>query len=130
MGIGSVLLAALAAWIVGAAWYLTLSARWIAASGVPVDDAGRPKNGGALPHLVTFVALVLVAGMMRHAFATAAIDGAGKGLVSGLGLGAFVAAPWIVVTYVYAARPKALWLIDGGYSILATGVIGLVLGLV
>lgn len=129
MGIGSVLLAAVAAWVVGAAWYMTLSRHWISASGVPVDEAGRPANGGAMAHVVSLVALVLVAGMMRHAFATAGITGAGKGLLSGLGLGAFVAAPWIAITYVYAARPRALWLIDGGYAIVATGVIGLVLGL-
>lgn len=129
MGFGSVVVAAVAAWIVGAAWYMTLASQWMAASGVPVDDTGRPRNGGALPHLVSLVALVLVAGMVRHTFATAGIDGWAEGLVGGLGLGAFVAAPWIAITYVYAARPRALWLIDCGYATIATGVIGLVLGL-
>lgn len=129
MGFISVLLAALAAWAFGAVWYMSLARPWNAASGVPVDDRGRPANGGALPHAISAVALILVAGMMRHAFATAGIDGAGKGLVAGLGLGAFVALPWVTINYAYAARPRALWLIDGGYCLAGTALIGLVLGL-
>jgi len=130
MGFGSVLLAAAAAWLAGAAWYLTLSAAWVAASGVPVDENGRPRNGGALPHVVTFAALIVVAGMMHHTFAMAGLTEPVEGAIAGLGLGAFIAAPWIAITYVYAARPRVLWLIDGGYAIVATGIIGLVLGLI
>jgi len=78
---------------------------------------------------VSFVAMILVAGMMRHTFAMSGIEGAGKGLLSGLGIGAFFITPWVVMNYGYSMRPPKLAVIDGGYSILGPGIIGLVLGL-
>ena len=43
-----------------------------------------------IPYIASFIAAVLVAGMMRHVFALSGIDGFGKGLVSGLALGCFL----------------------------------------
>jgi hypothetical protein len=57
------------------------------------------------------------------------IDGIGGGLISGLGIGAFMTAPWILTNYAFADRPKSLWLIDGGYATAACTVIGGILGI-
>ena len=73
--------------------------------------------------------MILVAGMMRHIFSMAGIDGAAASLVAGLGVGAFFISPWLAVNYAFAMRPLKLFLIDAGYAILGSGAIGLTLGL-
>ncbi len=129
MSLLSVLVAAAAGYVLGAVWYMSLSARWIAAAGVACDANGKPVNKSVTPFILSAVAMLLVAGMMRHIFGMAGIDGAGAGLVAGLGLGAFIAAPWIMINYAYADRPRALGFIDGGYAVLGCALIGAVLGL-
>lgn len=125
----NVIVAAAAAYAFGAFWYMTLSNQWIAASGVAVDANGRPANKSVMPFILSGIAMLVVAGMMRHMFAMAGIDSVAKGLVSGLGLGAFIALPWIVINYAYADRPKALTYIDGGYAVIGSTIIGTVLAL-
>lgn len=129
MGFVSVLIAALAGFAVGAAWYMTLAKQWVAASGVTVDENGRPEGSSPMPFVISGICMLLVAGMMRHMFAMAGIDGAAKGLVSGIGIGLFFIAPWIAMNVAYAMRPRALAIIDGGYAVVGCGVIGLVLGI-
>lgn len=126
----AVIVAALAGFGAGAAWYMTLSKPWIEAAGIAVGPDGRPVNGSSpTPYVVALLAMVLVAGMMRHVLAMAGIEGPGKSLLSGLGVGAFFVAPWLAMDYAYSMRDRRLTLIDGGYAILGCGVIGLVLGL-
>ena len=129
MGLLNVLVAALAGWVFGAVWYMTLSKQWVEAVGIKVDENGRPVNQSALPFILSAVAMVLVAGMMRHAFATTGIDSLGKGLVAGLGVGLFFIAPWIMINNAYAGRPFKLTVIDGGYAVFGCAVIGAVLTL-
>lgn len=124
----AVLVAALGGWLFGAGWYMALSKPWLAASGVECDANGNPVNTSILPYILSALAMLLVAGMMRHAFVMAGVDGLAKGLMSGLGLGAFVAAPWVVINHAYPGRPKVLWAIDGGYAVFGCGVIGAILG--
>ena len=126
MGILAVLAAAVAAWLVGALWYMALAKPWMAASGVRVGPDGRPE-GGALPYILSLIAMVLVAGMMRHVFALSAVDTWDKGLVSGLGVGLFFISPWIMINNAYVGNPFRLTLIDGGYAVLGCAVIGTVL---
>ena len=130
MGAIAVLVAALAGFATGAIWYMTLAKPWMAAAGITVGEDGKPQgNGSKLPFVISGIAMILVAGMMRHMFAMAGIDGAAKGLVAGLGVGLFFIAPWVAMNYGYAMRPRNLTLIDGGYAIVGSGVIGLVLGI-
>ena len=75
------------------------------------------------------IAAVVCAGMMRHVFELSAIDTIGKGFISGLGIGLFLVTPWLVTNYTFAARPRQLMLIDGGYATLGCTVIGIVLTL-
>jgi dipeptide/tripeptide permease len=127
MGILAVLLAAAAGFAVGAVWYMTLGKIWMAAVGKTEDEIKSDKN--PLPFIVAIVGNILVAGMMRHVFATSDVSGFGDGLVGGLGVGLFLAAPWILTNYAFAGRPRPLWWIDAGHAVLATTAIGAVLGL-
>lgn len=130
MGIVSVLLAALGGFVAGAVWYMTLAKPWAEAAGFTFDENGKPQgNGSKMPFLVAGICVVLVSGMMRHIFSMAGLDGAGAGLIAGLGIGLFFIAPWLAMNYAYAMRPAKLTLIDGGYAVVGCGVIGFLLGI-
>ncbi len=130
MGFLSVIVAAAASWIFGAAYYMALSKPWIEASGVKVDENGRPAGGmNPLPFVLSAICMVLVAGMMRHIFTMSGIATVGGGLVAGLGIGLFFIAPWVMINNAYAMRPFRLTVIDGGYAVLGCAIIGAVLQL-
>lgn len=124
----NVLVAAAVGFGVGAVWYGFFSKPWMEASGVEVGADGKPANNASpMPYVMGFLAMVLVAGMMRHVFELSEIATMGKGLVSGFGIGLFLAAPWLMICYGFAGRPSKLLLIDGGYAALGSAAIGLVL---
>lgn len=124
----AVIVAAAVGFAIGALWYGVFSKPWVAASGVPTDDNGAPRNSNILAtYAGAFLCILLVAGMMRHTFGMAAIDSLDKGVIGGLGIGLFFIAPWITLNVLFAQRPKALALIDGGYAALACAAMGGVL---
>lgn len=128
MGLMNVLAAALGGYVFGAIWYMALAKPWMQAAGIKMTTDGKPDgNGSALPFVLSAVAMVLVAGMMRHIFALSDIDTISKGLVSGLGIGLFFIAPWTMINYAYAGRPFKLTLIDGGYAVFGCAIIGAIL---
>lgn len=129
MEIINVIVAAAAGWIFGAVWYMALSKPWVEASGVEVGDDGRPKDKSPTPFILSAIAMIIVAGMMRHIFGMAGIASVGKGLLAGLGIGLFFISPWIMINNAYAGRPFRLTVIDGGYAAFGCAIIGAVLSL-
>ena len=130
MGFLAVILAAVATFVLGAVYYMVLSKPWVEASGVPTDANGQPLNSSnPAPYIVSFVMILLVAGMMRHTFALSGIDTLGKGILSGLGVGLFFITPWIFINTGYSDRPWKLAIIDSGYATFGCAVMGLVLTL-
>ncbi len=127
MEIINVLVAAAGSWVFGAIWYMALAKPWVEAVGVEVDETGRPKDGSALPFILSAIAMVLVAGMMRHIIAQAGIDTPFKGLMTGGGIGLFMISPWIMINNAYGMRPFKLTLIDGGYATIGCAIIGVIL---
>jgi len=124
----NVLVAAAAGFGVGAVWYSVLANAWMESSGVEVGADGKPANNASpMPFIMGFIAMLFVAGMMRHVFVLSEITTMGKGLISGFGIGLFLAAPWLMICYGFAGRPTKLLLIDGGYAALGSAAIGLIL---
>ncbi|WP_089276528.1 DUF1761 domain-containing protein [Antarctobacter heliothermus] len=130
MEIVNTLVAAVVAFAAGAFWYMRLADPWMRAAGVPRDAKGQPE-GGQNPMILafTFAMQLVVSGMMRHVFASSGIESIGGGLLSGLGIGLFFITPWIAINNANAMRPPMLTLIDGGYAVVACGLMGLVLTL-
>ena len=110
-----------------AVWYMKLSKPWVEATGIEVDADGNPVDQSAMPFIMAGVAMLLVAGMMRHVFALAGIETIDKGLISGLGIGLFFISPWIMINNGYGGRPFKLTLIDGGYATFGCALMGAVL---
>lgn len=123
----NVIVAAAVAFGLGAVWYMVFSKAWIAASGVATGPDGRPVNAGARPFVIGFIAILLVAGMMRHLLASTGLDSVAAGMQAGFGVGAFLITPWIALNAAYAGRPAALVAIDGGYATLACTAMGAIL---
>ncbi|NIZ11779.1 DUF1761 domain-containing protein [Phaeobacter sp. HF9A] len=126
----SVIVATIAAFAAGAAYYGVLADPWMAAAGVPRDENGKPK-GGQNPAIfaAAFVCQLVVAGMMSHVFALSSLETFAGGLMGGVGIGLFFITPWIALNNLYGMRPLRLTLIDGGYATLACTIIGIVLTL-
>ncbi|MCE8005547.1 DUF1761 domain-containing protein [Aestuariivita sp.] len=131
MEILNVFVAGVASFMFGAIWYSVLAKPWVAVSGVAVDpDTGKPANASnPKPYVIGVIAAILVAGMMRHIFSGSGVDTVWEGAVSGLGIGAFLASPWLATNYGFAGRPMRLILIDGGYATFGCAIIGIVLTL-
>lgn len=126
----AVIVATLAAYGFGAFWYIRMSKPWIKAAGIAVDATGKPQgNGNPMPFILGFLCILVVAGMMRHVFVMSGLNSVLEGLMGGFGIGAFLITPWVVMNYTYAARPGALALIDGTYSVVGCTIIGVVLTL-
>ena len=130
MEIINVLAAALGAFAFGAVWYMAMAKPWMAAAGIVAGANGRPQgNGSMMPFVVGMVAMIVVAGMMRHVFASAGIVTIGGSLVAGLGIGAFLITPWVAMNYAFSMRKPALSVIDGVNAVVGCGIMGLILGL-
>jgi Protein of unknown function (DUF1761) len=135
MEVLNVLVAALGAFAFAAVWYMSMSKAWVAAAEVKVDEKGNPtRSDGSMgsspmPYVIGLVAMVIVAGMMRHIFAGAGIDTLGGGIVGGLGVGAFLITPWMAMNYAFSMRKPALTVIDGTNSVIGCGIMGLILAL-
>ena len=126
----NVLAAGLGAFAFGAVWYMSMSKPWIAAAEIAVDANGRPMgNGSMMPFVVGIVAMIVVAGMMRHVFAASGIVSIGGSVVAGVGIGAFLITPWVAMNYAFSMRKPALSVIDGVNAVVGCGIMGLILAL-
>lgn len=126
----SIVLAGLAGFVFGGVWYTVLAKPWMEASGVAVDETGKPVNrADPVPYITSIVGSIAVAAMMRHIFSMSGIDSFGKALVAGLGIGLVLVTPWIATFNAFGGRPVQLTLINGGYATFGCTVIGIVLSL-
>jgi hypothetical protein len=128
----SVILAAIAGFAYGAVHYTTLAKPWMKAANIPMDENGKPIGGdrSPVPFILSGIAMLVVAGFMRHIFASSGIATPGAGLIAGAGIGLFFITPWTMINNAYPGRPFMLTVIDGAYATIGCALMGLVLTLV
>ncbi len=128
----AVVVAAIAAWLASAAWYMTLGRIYMAALGKSPEhiEADRKKPGAFLPFIYALIANLVIAWMMAGVLGHL---GAGQvtlrnGVISGafLWFGFILTTIW--VNYSFAGRDKRLLLIDAGNWLIELVVIGAVVG--
>ncbi len=126
VNVWAVLVATVVYFALGALWYMGLSKPWMAAVGFTRADLER----GSSPVIfgVTFVleavAVFTLAVLLGNTTLSGIGDGASLGALVGIGI-------WFAlmsVTFMYESRRPALFLIDGGYHVLALTVAGAILG--
>ena len=120
----NVIAAAVAAFAFGAVWYIAMSKPWMAASGVTEE---QQRTSGPMPFVIGLLAMVLVAGMMRHLLGTSGVTTVTGGAIAGFGVGAFLITPWVAMNYGFSLRKPALTLIDGVNSVVGCTIMGAVL---
>lgn len=121
----AVLLAAIAAWLVGAVWYGVLGKTWMTA----LDKVKAQFAGSKLvPMVLSFIGDVVMAFILAHAIAAMGnvtiVDGALTASFLWLG---FVATT-IAVNNAFAGRRVSLTLIDAGHWLAAMVAAGIVIG--
>ncbi|WP_417321567.1 DUF1761 domain-containing protein [Erythrobacter aureus] len=122
----AIVAAAVSAFVLGGLWYGPLFGRkWAALVGITEEDQKNASMGKVFggAFVLSLVAAAVFAAFLGPEpgvrFATAA------GFAAGLG---WVAASF-GINYLFAQRPFALWLIDGGYATLQFTLYGVVIGL-
>ncbi|GFZ96813.1 MAG: DUF1761 domain-containing protein [Rhodobacteraceae bacterium] len=122
MSFANVILAGVAAWASGLAWYAWFGPRRRTLAGT------RPNRTGAVLLVATLGAMILIAGFLRHIFFVSGLtSNLPLGLVAGMGVGLFFIAPFLWVQNLAEGRPLGLTAIDGGYAIVATAIMGALL---
>ena len=126
MNYAAILVAAIAAWLFGAAFYMTLSRPWMKAARID-PSAMKPS---AVPFIVSFVAdlvmAVILAGVLNHL-------GPGQvtlrnGVISALFLWVGFVATTMAVNHRYEGYGWDLTLIDGAHWLGVMLILGAVIG--
>ncbi len=130
MGLLAIVIGAALSFGFGAFWYGIFADTWKQTSQVPLDADGNPQNmRSPVPYVTCAIALLVVAGMMRHNFATSGIDTLGKGILSGGGIGLFFITPWLALFHGYSMHSHKLTLINGAYATIGCALMGAALTL-
>ncbi|MCC7348554.1 MAG: DUF1761 domain-containing protein [Variibacter sp.] len=132
----AIVLAAVAAWVFGAAYYMALARPWLASQGKNLEEARRnPEKTGvaaALPFIISFVAEILMAWVLAGAVGPL---GPGQvtvrnGVISGVFLwGGFILTT-LVVNNMFAMRKPMLSLIDAGHWLGVMVLMGAIIGFI
>jgi hypothetical protein len=128
----AVVIAAAAAWLASAAWYMSLSRHYVAALGKTPEQMAqdRKKPGAFLPFVYAFVANIIIAWTLAGVLAHLGTDQVTlrNGVISALFLWFGFILTTMVVNYSFGGRDRRLLLIDAGNWLLVLLVIGAIIG--
>ena len=120
--------AALVGFLIGGLWYGPLFGKaWQRLS--DLSDEQIKSANMVLVFGSTFALNLLSSLMLAHMFSAAGNPGLRIGTQMGFGIGFFFVATSVGVNYLFARKPLKLFLIDGGYWVLAYAAMGFVFGL-
>ena len=128
----AVLLAAAAAWVLGAVWYMALATPWMAAVGTTEEKIAESKTrpGASLPFVFAFAACVIMAWVLAGIVGHLGQVTVRSGVISGLFCWAGFVITTMLVNNSFAMRSRKLLLIDGGYWLVAMALMGAIIGAV
>ncbi len=120
----AVLIAAVAGFAFGAAWYMVLAKPWAVAVGM--SERPKPKP---LPFIIAFLAQLVMAWMLAGALGHLGDISVIAGLITGALIWVGFVATTTVVNHRFQGAPWVLTFIDAGHWLGVLLVMGLVLGL-
>ncbi|HVP52039.1 MAG TPA: DUF1761 domain-containing protein [Terriglobales bacterium] len=123
-----VLLAAFAAWVLGALWHsqYLLRPSWTQALGLSPADLHRIVRWWT-PHVLSVAACLLFAYGAAWLIVWRGLKGAGRGIIASLSLWLAVAAASLLATN-WTELPKDLLRIEATYTLLASVIVGAIIG--
>ena len=130
-----ILIAAIASFAFGAAWYTALSRQWMAARGkTPADMEKDKAEMGSVPwpFIISFVALLIMAWMLAGIMLHLARGGTAMTLRNGMISGFFLWFGFVITTmatnYAFHGAKRSLTLIDGAHWLGVLLIQGAILG--
>jgi Protein of unknown function (DUF1761) len=128
----AVLAAAVAAWILGAIWYTTLSSAWLDALGKTKEQIGAGMRPGTpafyAPFVIAFVAELIMAWVLAGTMAHVGPITVRNGIISALFVWFGFVLTTTAVNYAFANNKMKLTAIDTGHWLAVLLVMGIVIG--
>ena len=125
----AVVVAAVAAWILGALWYspALFARQWMAAHNYSPERIEAMKKGMAKTYAISFLCFVVMAGVLAilvdRMGILGALGGVKLGAITWLGFAATIG----LTANLYSDKPLAAFLIDAGYQLVYMVVMGVIL---
>ena len=128
----AIVLAAIASFVFGAAWYGALAKPWLAARGAAAAPAMARLGPLPVPYLIAFVAELvmawMLAGILLHLEQGGLAAGVRNGLISAAFLWLGFVATTLLVNHSFQGAKMALTVIDGGHWLGVMLIQGAILG--
>ncbi len=126
----AVLAAAVASWMVGAAWYGVLAKQWMASLGWTEEDVKSPDGKMPMgPMITSFVAEIIMALVLLGVLSHMKVAGIQIALMVAFLIWLGFVVTTIAVNNAFSKRSIMLTVIDSGHWLLVLLVQGIVLGL-
>jgi Protein of unknown function (DUF1761) len=125
----AILIAAVASWLAGAAWYTALAKPWTAAIDMTPEQMQECRKGAGafLPFVYAFLAALVIAWVLAGLLGHLGPVTLRSGLISGLFCWAGFVFPMLVNNR-FAMRSPKLLVIDGGYWLVVLVLSGAIIG--
>jgi len=130
----AILIAAVAAWLAGAAWYGLLAKPWVAAQGKTMEEfqaqraAMRGSPAAYAPFVIAFVAELIMAWVLAGVLGHMGQVTLRNGVISAVFIWFGFVLTTLMVNYAFGARGIKLAAIDAGHWLLVLLVEGAVIG--
>lgn len=123
----AVLAAAIATFILGAAWYIGFSEPWMKLAGL-TEEQIVGSGGGASAYVISFTTYVIGAYAMAILFKSMNIRTLQTGAMTGALIGALLIGGNIFTNNAYELKPIGLSILNAGFSAISGAVTGAILG--
>jgi hypothetical protein len=126
----AILVAAIAAWLVGAAWYMVLARPWMSAHGWQneaemLGPSGKPSP---IPFILAFVAELVMAWVLAGLIGHLGPVTIRTGVISGFFVWLGFVVTTVAVNNAFGKSPPTLTLIDSGHWLAVLLVMGAIIG--
>jgi hypothetical protein len=128
----TILLAAIAGCVTGAAWYCVLGRQWRRALGhtdAETNDAAGKKRLPVIAMIISFLALLVTAYLLAGIIFHLGAPSLRRGVISGALVWLGFTLPPLVVNYAFQRRKPMLTAIDSGHWLLVFALQGAIIGL-
>ncbi|GHB64308.1 DUF1761 domain-containing protein [Persicitalea jodogahamensis] len=123
----AVLAAAVATFVLGAAWYLGFQETWMELSGV-TEEKVVTEGGGADAYVISFVTYLLGAYALALLFKSMNVRTVQMGSLTGALIGSLIVGGNIFTNNAYEMKPMALSVLNAGFSVVSMTAMGAILG--
>lgn len=124
----AVWIAGIAHFMLGAAWYSTLSQLWLDGIGKTEEQIVAMQGSSPLPYILGFAASVVIAYALARLIPKLGRQTAANGVTIGIALALAFIGSTLAMNYGFEARPLSLWLINVGYMTVGMAIMGAIIG--